>query len=378
MKHSLGKLEFYAPDFGSDLMSLIIDLDFLRKKSLRGSTHPRIFFQLKNIFQMLESIGSARIEGNRTTIAEYVETKLGAAQIDKESDLEIANSEEAMNFIEENIYDTHINRVFISQLHKIVVKGLNREGSKNPGEYRKTNVAIAGSEHIPPDFSQVGSLMDDFFAMINKKYPSQFDLLKVAIAHHRFVWIHPFDNGNGRTVRLLTYAMLLKYGFNVKDGRILNPTAIFCSVRDDYYGYLAGADSGERKGVLDWCKYVLSGLKIEIEKIDKLLDYSYLKNEILLPSLVQARKKENITELEEKILKVAVLKQVFKSSDIEKFFEGKSHIERSRTLKRLKDKKMIWADKPNSKRYTLRFANSYLLREVINLLQRRGFVDLNR
>ena len=243
MKHSLGKLEFYAPDFGSDLMSLIIDLDFLRKKSLRGSTHPRIFFQLKNIFQMLESIGSARIEGNRTTIAEYVETKLGAAQIDKESDLEIANSEEAMNFIEENIYDTHINRVFISQLHKIVVKGLNREGSKNPGEYRKTNVAIAGSEHIPPDFSQVGSLMDDFFAMINKKYPSQFDLLKVAIAHHRFVWIHPFDNGNGRTVRLLTYAMLLKYGFNVKDGRILNPTAIFCS--DDYYGYLAGADSGK-------------------------------------------------------------------------------------------------------------------------------------
>jgi len=94
--------------------------------------------------------------------------------------------------------------------------------------------------------------------------------------------------------------------------------------------------------------------------------------------LSQARKKENITELEEKILKVAVSKQVFKSSDIVEFFEGKSHIERSRTLKRLKEKKMIWTDKPNSKRYTLRFDNNYLLREIINLLQRKEFVDLNR
>ena len=40
-----------------------------------------------------------------------------------------------------------------------------------------------------------------------------FDLIKVAIAHHRFVWIHPFGNGNGRVVRLLTYALLIKYGF---------------------------------------------------------------------------------------------------------------------------------------------------------------------
>ena len=43
----------------------------------------------------------------------------------------------------------------------------------------------------------------------------KYDLLKVAIAHHRFVWVHPFSNGNGRTVRLFTYAMLVKLGFNV-------------------------------------------------------------------------------------------------------------------------------------------------------------------
>ena len=70
------KLKLVEPSFGSSLTDLIIELDYLRKKPLGGSTHPNVFFQLKHIFHTLESIGSARIEGNNTTIAEYIETKL--------------------------------------------------------------------------------------------------------------------------------------------------------------------------------------------------------------------------------------------------------------------------------------------------------------
>ncbi len=69
-------LKLIEPSFGSSLTDLIIELDHLRKKQLGGSTHPKVFFQLKYIFHTLESIGSARIEGNNTTIAEYIETKL--------------------------------------------------------------------------------------------------------------------------------------------------------------------------------------------------------------------------------------------------------------------------------------------------------------
>jgi hypothetical protein len=69
-------LKIVKPEFESDLTGLIISLDALRNKRLEGSTHPSVFFQLKHIFQTLESIGSARIEGNNTTIAEYIETKL--------------------------------------------------------------------------------------------------------------------------------------------------------------------------------------------------------------------------------------------------------------------------------------------------------------
>ena len=69
-------LQLVEPSFGSELTDLIIELDHLRKKRLGGTTHPIVFFQLKHIFHTLESIGSARIEGNRTTIAEFIETKL--------------------------------------------------------------------------------------------------------------------------------------------------------------------------------------------------------------------------------------------------------------------------------------------------------------
>ena len=69
-------LKIVAPSFGSRLTDLIIELDYLRRKKLSGSTHPKVFFQLKRIFHTLESIGSARIEGNNTTLAEYIETKL--------------------------------------------------------------------------------------------------------------------------------------------------------------------------------------------------------------------------------------------------------------------------------------------------------------
>ena len=81
-------LKLVEPPFGSKLTDLVIELDYLRRKELGGSTHPKIFFQLKHIFHMLESIGSARIEGNNTTIAEYMETKDGG---DDEDDSDVAH-----------------------------------------------------------------------------------------------------------------------------------------------------------------------------------------------------------------------------------------------------------------------------------------------
>jgi Fic family protein len=373
-------LKLVEPTFDSSLTDLIIELDYLRKKTPGGSTHPKVFFQLKHIFHTLESIGSARIEGNNTTIAEYIETKLEANKIVPSGIREIQNIEKAMAFIEENVKDYPLNRAFIGEMHKMIVEGLlpppDGEGDKTPGDYRKTNLRIAKSGHLPPDWFSVDSFMSELTDFINKKDSPKYDLLKSAIAHHRFVWIHPFGNGNGRTVRLFTYAMLVKTGFNVNLGRIINPTAVFCSNRNDYYNYLSQADKGTDAGILTWSEYVLKGLKDEIEKIDKLSEYSYLRKEILIPAITHSIERRYITDNEGRILKKVVDKQVVQAADLKEFFEGKVQAEVSRQIKKLIDKKMLVSESEGTRKYIIRFDNSYLLRGIIKALDEKGFLPI--
>jgi hypothetical protein len=59
------KLKLVDPSFDSRLMDALMELNHLRRLRLYGTTAPPIFFQLKAIFHLLESVGSARIEGNR-------------------------------------------------------------------------------------------------------------------------------------------------------------------------------------------------------------------------------------------------------------------------------------------------------------------------
>ncbi|WP_229689115.1 Fic family protein [Puia dinghuensis] len=372
-------LKLVEPSFTSGLTDLIIELDYLRKKPLEGSTHPHVFFQLKHIFHTLESIGSARIEGNNTTVAEYIETKLEDRTLVLPGIREIQNIEAALDFVDANIKDYPINRTFLSELHKMVVKDLEPppagEGDASPGEYRRHQVKINKSNHVPPEGILIPEYMDELTEFINRPDSPKYDLLKAAIAHHRFVWIHPFGNGNGRTVRLFTYAMLVKLGFNVDiGGRILNPTAIFCSDRNDYYKYLSQADKGTNEGILEWCNYVLKGLKEEIEKIDRLLDYNFLKGNILLPAINYSLDRQQITGTEAKVLRRVTEKQLIQAGDVKSFYPGKADAEVSRQLRKLVDKKMLVPEKQGSRKYLLRFDNNYLLRGVIRALGEKSFL----
>ena len=371
-------LKLVEPPFASELTDLVIELDYLRQKELGGSTDPNIFFQLKNIFHRLESIGSARIEGNNTTIIEYMETKINQEKEISENIKEIHNIEKCMDFIEENVKTSDLNKMFVSEIHKMIVGDLSpaKEGDYTPGEYRKKDVKITNSSHVPPNSFKISEYMDELFKFINKKDAQKYDLIKVALAHHRFVWIHPFTNGNGRTVRLLTYALLVKLGFNVEKGRILNPTAIFCSDRDRYYNKLQYADTGTEAGLLEWCLYVLNGLKAEIKKIDCLTDYNILSKEILYPAIQYSLEQEHITSTESKMLKKAVEKQIIQASDLKSIFLGKFPSEISRQIKKLVDKKMLIPVKPKGKKYFMGFGNNYLLRGIIRSLDKEGFLPL--
>ena len=375
-------LRLLAPSFDSPLTGLIMELDHLRKQQLDSTTPAYLFYQLKRLFHLFESVGSARIEGNNTTVAEYIETKIegetASPRVD-EGIQEIANIEFAMGYIEEYIGSGYpINETFLKAIQQIIVQDLGREGDMYAGAYRPANVRIANSSHCPPESNLVPVYMEELFSFLRDDASFQFDLIKVALAHHRLVWIHPFNNGNGRTVRLFTYALLLHYKFGVDIAdRIINPTAIFCSDRDRYYQMLSEADSGEEDKLLAWCEYVLSGLKVEIEKVKRLCDYDYVQRRILMPALDQALEREHITDMEHKILVIAVKKKELQSADLQELFEHKSAATRSAAIKKLVNQGMLCPFDNNKRKYYLQFRNNFLLRSIMQALDKEDFLPIN-
>lgn len=368
-------LRLVSPNFDSQLTDTLIELNHLRKLKLQGSTAPWIFFQLKNIFHILESVGSARIEGNRTTISEYIERKIEHQERSSERFSEIANVEAAMDFIEKSISEgTEITHHFIRELHQLVVGELTEEGDRTPGAYRTWNVEISKSTHIPPDHLQVQSHMDDLLEFVNEKGPDKYDLLKTAIAHHRFTWIHPFGNGNGRVVRLLTYALLIKYGFNVKNGKILNPTAVFCNDRDLYYAKLSEADHGDDQSILNWCDYVLTGILVEVTKVNKLLDFNYLYRKILVPTINMGIERGYLNKEEAKVLSIGIKKQKFKASELNEALGGLTSRQRTHLIAKMKDAGFIRPLKEHGRIYCVSFMNNFLMRSLIQILEKENFV----
>ncbi len=364
------------PAFDSPLVDVLTELEHLRRLELRGSTPAPLFFQLKHIFHMLESLSSARIEGNHTTLANYVESKLDGTE-SSDHLREMENIEQAMAYIEESIQKgTDITEHFIRQLHAITVDNLSREGDRTPGAYRADSVRISQSEHLPPEAFHVPTYMQELVAFINQSHAPKYDLIKVALAHHRFGWIHPFGNGNGRVVRLLTYALLIKYGFNVQaGGRVLNPTAVFCGDREKYYAMLALADLGTPTGQEDWCTYVLTGILEELKKVDQLTDLDYLRRKILVPALAHAKERGLINTQEESILLIAAKLGIAKAADLSVAMPKFTDAQRTYQIKKLVERKMLQPVSEGARQYTFGFSNNYLIRGVIKALTSEGFIS---
>ncbi len=175
-------LRLLNPTLSSPLLDVLTDLEHLRRLQMRGSTPWPVFLQLKKVFHLLESLASARIEGNHTTLADYIETKMGDAPPATDTLREIANIEAAMSHIEEAVAPGDpISEALIRSLHAMAVEGLEREGDRTPGAYRGGPVTIAKAEHLPPGHLQVPGYMQDLVAFVNRADAPKYDLMKVAL-----------------------------------------------------------------------------------------------------------------------------------------------------------------------------------------------------
>lgn len=369
------------PNYNSKLTDIIIQLEHLRGRSVSSSTSRQIFVQLKSLFHIIEALSSARIEGNHTTLAGFVEKRAHKdknSQNEDESMKEIINLMHALDFIDEHIASTPISREFILELHKIVVGGLTREGDDRIGGFRDKDVSIANSKHIPPSRYDVADLMRELIEYIESETTSRDELFKIALAHHRFVWIHPFGNGNGRTVRLLTYAMLCKKGYIEPNTlRLFNPTAVFAGDRHRYYDMLERADSGDDAGLLDWSEYFLSGIKDETEKTLRLADSNFVNGKLLLPAISRLNAAGVLSKLETSILERAVRKKIIKAADIADLWDKEvvpSAV--ANQIRKMRDAGYLVAIKEGGREYSINFIDNDLTRLVLDQMETEGMLPI--
>jgi len=121
---------------------------------------------------------------------------------------EAKNHKDAIDFIEN--YSGDFNEAFIKQLHKHILKNIDDE---NAGQYRKVQVFIRGSDVVLPPPELVPKLVKDLVRWYKQSKKNYHPFELAAITSMKFVTIHPFVDGNGRSSRLIMNFLLRKNSY---------------------------------------------------------------------------------------------------------------------------------------------------------------------
>jgi len=156
---------------------------------------------------------SNAIEGNTLTLKETKVALEGITVGGKtlREHFEIINHKDAILFIEDLVKESNLlNEYDIKLIHSLILKNIDKQ---NAGRYRQANVIISGAIHKPPNFFNIQESMENFISWYKLNYKNLHLIELSAMVHIKFVGIHPFIDGNGRTARLLMNLELMKSGF---------------------------------------------------------------------------------------------------------------------------------------------------------------------
>ncbi len=197
---------------------------------------------------------SNAIEGSTLTYAEtyailYNDNSFKIEGKEPREIYEAINHKKALELVFKNLQnDDGFDERFIKKLNETI----NRDIKDTEG-YRTIQVFIRGSEHIPPAPEKIPNLMTYF--VYNYNHDEEDIFTKIARYHIEFEKIHPFEDGNGRTGRLLLNYELLKND--------IPPVVISKEERVKYFEFLRNNDS---TGLAEWLRSLSTEEKERMEK----------------------------------------------------------------------------------------------------------------
>ena len=216
------------------------------KKAKLDKLRPIPAYALQKIKESLSiewTFNSNSIEGNTLTLQEtkmVVEEGITIRGKSLREHFEALNHQDAISFVEELASAQYkLKSADIHHAHTLVLQRIEKEFA---GRYRNSGVRISGANFVPPNALKVFDYMDELIAWVNKEGKTLHPTVMVSIFHHRFVWIHPFFDGNGRTVRLIFNLLLMKSGYP--------PAIILKNDRKKYYDALNKANQKDYSKLL--------------------------------------------------------------------------------------------------------------------------------
>lgn len=162
-----------------------------------------------------------------------------------------------------------------------------------PGELRERDVAVG--RHVPPAHGE----LPRFLARFDKAYGSPplsrlRQIQAVGAVHHRFLWIHPFIDGNGRVARLMSHALLKRLGIGTSLWSVARGLAreearykqLLMQADAPREGSRDGRGNLTQRGLMEFCKFFL----------DRAIDQVAFMGELLEPEALLRRMEIHVEE----------------------------------------------------------------------------------
>ena len=205
--------------------------------------------------------GSTAIEGNTLTLREtqlLIDEGIAPTAPRKLREIyESVNHHKALTWLHEFVGSRDaFGPEMLCKLHRFILANIDDERC---GQFRHSPVMVVGAPLQPMRADKVPTAVDELTAWINaaKDHP-----VVIALeAHYRFVKIHPFFDGNGRTARLLMNGILLRQNY---------PHTVIAA--DDRSRYLHALDDADRGKPFDYCSLI-------VECVERSLDQYLIEHE---------------------------------------------------------------------------------------------------
>jgi len=231
----------------------------------------------------LSTYASTSIAGNPLALTDVKRLLKNRPEYIRDTEHEVLNYNQALKQVYSEVRQQNftLNQHSIEKIQKTVVAGL-MDNPSDIGKLRERAVVIRNPlqielrdeiTFIPPDYQDVPRFLDHLIQYIQQNSGKIDPIILAGIFHRQYVIIHPFMDGNGRSARLITTALLGSEGFNFFEifsfegyyNRNIRRYFNEVGLTGDYYEIHNGID------FTSWLEYFADGILDELKRVQKSL-----------------------------------------------------------------------------------------------------------